>query len=272
MDQVFSYSKSFYGFLISSAIDIVVAIVIFVIGYVVAKAVRTFIRKRFDKSKKLDVTLKPITSSLAFYAILVLSAIAASGRLGIEITSLIALVGAAGLAVGLALQGTLQNVAAGFMILILRPFKAGDYIEGGGTAGTVEAIELFSTTLKTAQGLYVYVPSSQLFNTCITNYTRNGIRRNEINFGISYSDDIGKAITTLKKLANSDSRVLADQEVVVYVTDLADSSVNLQLRCWTSVDDYWLANFDLREKGKVSLEKAGCSIPFPQRDIHMITK
>ncbi len=192
-------------------------------------------------------------------------------RLGIQTTSIIAVLGAAGLAIGLALQGTLQNIAAGIMLLILRPFKVGDYIDAGGTAGTVDEIGLFTTDMTTFDGIYLSVPNSSLWNTSILNYTRLPTRRLDIPVGIAYEDDVEKALSLLLEKLRTDSRVLADPEPQVMVTALGESSVDLNLRCWSLREDFWALRFDLNKNAKLWLDSAGISIPFPQRDVHLIS-
>ncbi|NDA15011.1 MAG: mechanosensitive ion channel family protein [Gammaproteobacteria bacterium] len=204
------------------------------------------------------------------YAIIAITLVAVLARLGIQTTSIIAVLGAAGLAIGLALQGTLQNIAAGIMLLILRPFKVGDYIDAGGTAGTVDEIGLFTTDMTTFDGIYLSVPNSALWNTSILNYTRLPTRRLDIPVGIAYEDDVEKAMALLLEKLRADSRVLSDPEPQVMVTALGESSVDLNLRCWSVREDFWALKFDLNKNSKLWLDAAGISIPFPQRDVHLI--
>jgi small conductance mechanosensitive channel len=195
--------------------------------------------------------------------------IAVLGLFGIETTSLIAVLGAAGLAVGLALQGTLSNFSAGVMLLVFRPFKVGDYVEVAGAAGSVQEVGIFSTVLHTPDNVKITIPNSSVYGDTIKNYSANDTRRNDLVIGISYGDDIARAIETIRQVLVSDSRVLADPEAVVAVVELADSSVNLVVRPWCAGGDYWPLRFDLTRKIKEELEAAGCSIPFPQRDLHL---
>jgi len=177
--------------------------------------------------------------------------------------------GAAGLAVGLALQGTLSSVASGVMLLIFRPFEVGDYIEAGGTAGSVEAIGLFVTTLNTPDNVKILVPNSAVYGQTIKNYAANDNRRNDMVVGISYDDNIATAVDTINKAIAADSRVLADPEPVIAVAELGDSSVNIVVRPWCKKEDYWGLRFDMMRTLKEQLEAAGCSIPYPQRDVHI---
>ena len=202
---------------------------------------------------------------------LVVVLVAALGIVGIQTASLLAVFGAAGLAVGLALQGTLSNFAAGVMLLLFRPFHVGHYIEAGGTAGSVVAIGLFVTTLNTPDNVQILVPNAAVWGGTIKNYAANETRRNDLTVGISYADDIGRAIKIVLDVLAADSRVLAEPASLVAVSELADSSVNLVVRPWCKSADYWAVRFDLLRLIKEALEQGGVSIPFPQRDVHIVS-
>jgi small conductance mechanosensitive channel len=247
---------------------VVGAIAILVIGWTVAKMIRGSVRKGLERAK-VDATLVPFISKLVYYLVLAFVLIAVLKGFGFETTSLIAVLGAAGLAVGLALQGTLSNFAAGVMILFFRPFRVGDFVDAGGTAGTVQEIGVFATTLHTPDNVRIVVPNSSVYGQTIKNFSANDTRRNDMVVGISYDDDIGKAMATIEEIMKADSRVLADPEPVIAVSELADSSVNLVVRPWCSKDDYWGLRFDLIRRFKEGLEAAGCSIPYPQTDVHL---
>jgi len=189
---------------------------------------------------------------------------------GVETTSIIAVLGAAGLAIGLALQGTLSNIAAGVMILILRPLKVDEFVEAGSVSGTVVEITLFTTLLKTPDGVFISAPNSQIWNSAIKNYSRNPTRRLDIKVGIAYDDDVDAALEFLKNLVASDERVLKDPEPMSFVANLGESSVDLMARGWVATSEFWPTFFDLTRKSKTELEAAGFSIPFPQRDLHVI--
>jgi small conductance mechanosensitive channel len=221
-----------------------------------------------DRQERIDPTLHGVLVSLVHYGILILVAVAALGQLGIQTTSVLAVIGAAGLAIGLALQGTLANIAAGIMLLWLRPFRAGDYIDAGGIAGTVKEVGLFATELHTWDGIYQFVPNNELWNKRVVNYSRLPMRLVEVKFGIAYSDDIETARRTLLKLAGSDQRIRQEPPPEVFVAALADSAVVLSLRAWAPNSDYWPVVRSLTERGKIELEGAGLTIPFPQRDLH----
>jgi len=247
---------------------VVGALVLFVVGLTVCKAVRRSVRKALEKSA-LDNTLVPFLSSLIYYMLLTFLILAVLSLFGIQTTSFIAVLGAAGLAIGLALQGTLGNFAAGVMLLIFRPFKIGDYIEAGGTAGTVQEIAIFSTTLHSPDNVRITVPNSGVYGSIVKNYSYNETRRNDMVFGISYNDDITKAVDVIQRALDGDDRVLKDPAAVIAVGELADSSVNLLVRPWCTGADYWGLRWDLTRKIKEDLEAAGCSIPYPQQDVYM---
>lgn len=218
---------------------------------------------------RVEPTLTTILTTVVRYGIMIVVGVAVLGQLGIQTTSILAALGAIGLAIGLALQGTLQNIAAGIMILWLRPFRVGDYIDTGATAGTVKDVGLFASELHSWDGIYQFVPNAQLWNVRITNFSRLPTRLVDLQFGVSYSDDLEKGQQALLDLARSDLRVLRDPAPIVFVHALGDSSVVLALRCWAATSDYWPVRRQLTERGKRVLEEAGLSIPFPQRDIHV---
>jgi small conductance mechanosensitive channel len=244
------------------------ALAIFIIGRWVSKGVRKLVERIMTKSK-VDHTLVTFTSNIAYIGLLAFVVIAALGQLGIQTTSFIAILGAAGLAVGLALQGSLSNFAAGFLLIIFRPFKVGDLVEAGGVFGVVEAIQIFTTQLKTADNKTVIVPNAKLTDDNIVNWTAKGTRRVDMVFGIGYDDDIDKARSLMADIISQDSRILKTPEPQISVSELADSSVNFVVRPWVKVEDYWGVYFDLTEKIKKAFDANGVSIPFPQRDIHV---
>lgn len=251
-------------------LQIIGALAILIIGWMIAGWVKNTVYKALSRIERMDDTLKPFIASVARYLILVFVLVGVLNQFGVETTSIIAVLGAAGLAVGLALQGTLSNVAAGVMLLLLRPFRAGDYVEAGSVAGTIKEIGLFATELTTPQGVCILAPNADMWGSAITNYSRNPTRRADISVGIAYGDDIDVARKALMDLMMGDERVNKDPEPVVFVTLLGDSSVNLQMRCWANNDVFWPLYFHLTEASKAAVENAGCSIPFPQRDVHMI--
>jgi small conductance mechanosensitive channel len=257
-----------YELLTVYGIKVIAAIAIFIVGRWVAKAIANFIKKMMTKSNT-DETLVKFVGSLSYIALLAFVIIAALNQLGIQTTSFIAILGAAGLAIGLALQGSLGNFAAGILMIIFKPFKVGDFIEGAGVAGTVEEIQIFTTQLKTPDNKTIIVPNAKMTGDNITNYTMKGTRRVDFVFGIGYEDDIDKARNVISEIIAGDSRVLKDPAPMVAVSELADSSVNFVARAWTSADDYWGFYFDTTEKVKKQFDAGGISIPYPQRDIHV---
>jgi small conductance mechanosensitive channel len=218
---------------------------------------------------RLDPTLVSFVTNLSYIALLAFVVIAALNQLGIQTASFIAILGAAGLAVGLALQGSLSNFAAGVLMLIFRPFKVGDYIEGAGVAGTVEEIQIFTTQLKTPDNKTIIIPNAKMTGDNIVNYSTKGTRRVDIVFGIGYADDIDKARQIILDVVGADTRVLKEPAPAVLLAELADSSVNFYTRVWANADDYWGVYFDTMEAVKKRFDAEGVSIPFPQRDVHI---
>jgi small conductance mechanosensitive channel len=249
-------------------IKVIAAIAVFVIGRWVAKGVSRIIERVMTK-KQVDVTLVSFVHNLSYVALLAFVIIAALNQLGIQTASFIAVIGAAGLAIGLALQGSLSNFAAGVLMIIFRPFKVGDFIEGAGVAGTVETIQIFTTQLKTPDNKTIIIPNSKISGDNIVNYSTKGTRRVDLVFGIGYTDDIDSARETIMTIITQDARVHKDPAPVVLVSELADSSVNLTLRAWSDVGDYWDIFFNTTEKVKKEFDAKGISIPFPQRDVHL---
>lgn len=247
------------------------ALALISVGWFAARWVRRVLRKALQRSR-MDETLIPFVVSLVHYGLLLFIGVAVLNTVGIQTASIVAVMGAAGLAVGLALQGTLSNFAAGVLLLLFRPFSKGDFIDAGGTSGTVDAIRLFTTTLNTADNVQVIIPNSNVWGQTIRNYAANPTRRVDLVVGVSYDDDIPTAIRVIQGVLSAESRVLADPAPIVAVDALADSSVNIIVRPWCSKDDYWQLRWDLLQRLKTELEAAGCSIPFPQRDVHVYQK
>jgi len=244
------------------------ALAVLILGRFACGVARKAVRRGME-SRGVDASLVPFTSNLVYFVLLAAVVIAVLGLFGIETTSLIAVLGAGGLAIGLALQGTLANFSSGVMLLLFRPFRVGDYIEAGGAAGTVDEIGVFSTTLNTPDNVRIIVPNSGIFGTTIKNFSSNDTRRNDIVLGISYDDDIANAIAVVNAVLGKDSRILSDPEPTVAVSELSDSSVNLVVRPWCQKEDYWSLRYDLIRRFKEELEQGGCSIPYPQRDVHL---
>jgi small conductance mechanosensitive channel len=272
VQQMFSntpeWMKTAETMLTTFGLKIVAALLIFFVGRWIAKKVQTGLEKGMLKSH-VDPVLVTFTVNMTFAAVMVFVVLAALGQLGVQTTSFIAVLGAAGLAVGLALQGSLSNFASGVMIIIFRPFKIDDYVEGGGVSGTVKAIHIFTTTLTTPDNKRVIVPNSKMMGDNITNYSAEGTRRVDLTASISYGDSMDKAKTVLIDMLNKDARVLKDPAPFVGVLKMAESSVDFAVRPWVKVGDYWAVFFDLNEAIKKRFDAEGLSIPFPQRDVHI---
>ncbi|MEJ2040690.1 MAG: mechanosensitive ion channel [Desulfosarcinaceae bacterium] len=247
---------------------VIAAIAILVIGRWVAMGIRNMVRKMV-RHKRVDETVIDFIANLTYIGLLAFVVLAALGQLGIQTTSFIAVLGAAGLAVGLALQGSLANFAAGFLMIIFKPFKVGDYIEGGGAAGTVEHIEIFTTTLKSPDNKTIIIPNAKLTGDNIINWTVKGTRRVDMAFGIGYGDDIDKAKGIIQGILDADDRILKDPPPQIALSELADSSVNFVVRPWVKAGDYWAVHFDTLEKVKKAFDANQVNIPFPQRDVHI---
>ena len=250
-------------------LDVIGAIAILVIGWLLSGWARRAVDRGLSKFDKFDVTLRTFFASLAKYLVIIITVVAVLNQFGVQTASLIAVLGAAGLAIGLALQGTLSNVAAGVMLLIFRPFRVGDFIEAGGISGTVKAVTLFVTELATPDNVHIVAPNAQLWGTAVKNYSFHPTRRVDFVLGIAYEDSMDQAITAVRAVIDADSRALKDPEPMVVVSELADSSVNLTIRIWVNAADYWPLKFDLTKAFKERLDAEGISIPYPQRSVHM---
>lgn len=250
------------------SLSVVGALILLVVGYIAAGLVERSVYAAGGGIRGLDETLRRFFSRTARYGVLVLVIVMVLSQFGVQTASIIAALGAAGLAIGLALQGTLQNVAAGIMLLVLRPFRVGEYIDAKGVAGTIVEIGLFATQLRTYNGLFVLAPNSELWNSPVTNFSRNATRMEDIAIGIGYGDDIELARKSMLDLANADQRVLADPAPKAYVAELGDNAVVVNLRYWTKSPDWFDTARDLTKAAKLAFDAKGISIPFPQRDVH----
>jgi len=249
------------------ALNFAMAIVIFIVGRFIAKILTNLFKKILDRSE-IDETLKIFLGNVIYGLLLIVVVLAALNKLGVETTSFVAILAALGLAVGLAFQSTLSNISAGVMIVIFRPISIGDFVEAGGVAGTIEEINLFNTVMKTPDNKVIIVANSNVIGGNITNYSKKDTRRVDFVFGIGYDDDLKLAKETLTEIVTQDSRVLKDPAPFVAVKELADSSVNFVVRVWVKSPDYWDVNFETIEKVKLTFDKKGISIPYPQMDIH----
>ena len=251
-------------------LKVIAAIAIFIIGRWIAKGVRVGVRRMMQKTD-VDPIIIGFVGSITYIALLAFVIIAALGQLGIQTTSFIAILGAAGLAIGLALQGSLANFAAGFLMIIFRPFKVGDFIEGAGVAGVVEAIQIFTTTMKTGDNKTIIIPNAKLSGDNIINYSAKPTRRVDMTVGVAYDADLSIVRDVLKDIISKESRIHASPEPLIAVAELADSSVNFVVRVWTDTADYWGVMFEMNETIKNRFDAEGIGIPFPQRDLHIVS-
>ena len=249
-------------------IDLVIAFLIFFVGRIVIGFIVRAMSATMEKNG-VEKTLETFISNLVRTVLLIVVIIAAIGQVGIQTTSFIAVFGAAGLAIGLSLQGSLSNFASGVLIVLFRPYKVGDFVEAAGISGSVEQVQILTTIFKTGDNKQVIVPNSQIMDSIITNYSANDTRRVDMVVGVSYDDDIDKVRTTLQEIISADARVLDDPAPLIAVSELADSSVNFIVRPWCATSDYWDLMRDLTETIKKRFDKEGISFPYPQQDVHV---
>ncbi len=250
------------------SINLVTAIAIFYFGRMIVGLVMRGLKKMMQ-AQDVDVTLQTFVGNLVRMVLLIFVIIAAISALGIQTTSFIAIIGAAGLAVGLALQGSLANFASGVLIVLFRPYKVGDFVEAAGISGSVEEVQILTTVLKTGDNKKVIVPNGQIMDSVITNYSANDQRRIDMVIGVSYDDDLDKVRSTIEQLVAADDRILGDPACTIAVSELADSSVNFVVRPWVKTADYWSVLFSLTEAIKKRFDKEDISFPFPQQDVHL---
>ncbi|MGM0565480.1 MAG: mechanosensitive ion channel family protein [Bacteroidota bacterium] len=268
MDDPQRYLDYIYDWLVSNGINFLTGILFLVIGlWLVGIITRSF--AKIMEKRDLNPSLRPFLKSVLNIALKIMLVISVMSMVGIQMTSFIAILGAAGLAVGLALSGTLQNFAGGVILLILKPFKVGDYITAGSHSGTVYEIHIFNTILKTPDNKTIILPNGSIANNSIVNFSEEPTRRIDLEFGIGYGDDIDKAKSILWEIIRHDERVLTDPEAMVAVKELANSSVNFAVRVWVKAENYWPFFWDIHEKVKKSFDANGVSIPFPQTDVHL---
>lgn len=251
-----------YGF------KLLMAIVVFYVGKFIAKKLANFLGKTLA-ARGIDTTVTTFVQNLAYYGMFAMVMVAALGQLGIKTASFVAILGAAGLAIGFALQGSLSNFAAGVLLIIFRPFKAGDFVEAAGASGVVREVSIFTTTLTTGDNKTVIVANGSIFDSNIVNYSTQPERRIDLVVGVGYGANLDQVKTELMTIVQADDRVLKNKEVTIGVSELADSSVNLVVRPWVKTGDYWPTNFALLENIKKRFDEVGIEIPFPQMDVHM---
>ena len=269
MEDVNKYADMVQALAAAYGLKIIAAIVIFIIGKWLSGVLSRTVGKAMERAKAEQVLVKFVVN-LAYAALLVFVVLAALAQLGIQTTSFIAIIGAAGLAIALALQGFLSNFAAGVMLIIFRPFKVGDFIEAAGTAGSVEEIMIFSTKLKSPDNKQLFVPNGSILAGTIVNYSARNQRRVDLVFGCGYGDDIKKAKALLEAIVKENALVLDEPAPTIGVLELGDSSVNFAVRPWVATPDYWDVHFQITEEVKQRFDEAGISIPFPQRDVHLV--
>ena len=268
VDKMEGLINTLNDLVVKYGLKILVAVITLIIGLWIIKAFTRALRKNMEK-RDVDATLRQFLGSLLNMILKVLLVITVISMIGIEMTSFVAILAAAGFAIGMALSGTLQNFAGGVMLVIFKPFKVGDFIDAQGYMGTVKSIQIFNTVLKTPDNKTIIIPNGGLSTGSMTNFSTEPTRRVDFTFGIGYGDDIDKAKSVIAGLIKADKRVHADPEPFIAVSELADSSVNIVTRVWVDSADYWGVFFDLTENVKKSFDKEGISIPFPQRDVHI---
>lgn len=268
-NEIYEFLTSISDLLVQYAFSVLGAILLLIGGFVIAGMVKRWVTGLMNKADHVDPTVISFVANMARYAVLIIAFIAVLGQFGVQTASILAALGAAGLAIGLALQGTLQNIAAGLMLLFLRPFKVGEYVDAGDVSGTINEIGIFATRLTTVDGLYVLAPNSTLWNTPVKNYTRHDSRRNDLVIGIGYEDDIALAEKLMMEAAQNDERVLSSPEPRTFVSELGDSAVSVTLRYWTATPDFFFTGKELTKSLKLEFDKNEIAIPYPQRDLHV---
>lgn len=254
---------------VDNALSLLTAIIVLIVGWNLANLLSRQVRNLLPHTKRIDQTIAPLISEVVRYLVIVVTIVIVLGQFGVQTASILAVLGAVGLAVALALQGTLSNIAAGVMIIWLRPFNVGEYVDGEGIAGTIVEIGLFATRMRTYDGIYVFAPNSRLWNAKITNYTREPRRMIETRVGISYDSDLAEARRVLIDIASKDERVLPEPAPFVFVAALGASSVDIVMRSWVKSADWWQTNVDFQERAKLGLDAAGVEIPYGKLDVQI---
>ena len=267
-----SYLKEFESLMplvIEYGMDILGAVIVLILGWAAAGWFSSKARRAAERSGKIDDTLTPLISKVVRFLVLIITVLAVLNQFGVQTASVIAILSAAGLAIGLALQGTLTNIASGIVILILRPFQVGDVVDIGGTKGVVDEVGLFTTNMHTFNNVAITMPNSKVWGNTITNFTTNDTRRIDLVIGIGYDDSMDKAIDLLEEIVKADERVLPEPEPMIKVSNLGASSVDIVVRPWVKSTDYIQTQFDLTKRIKERFDEEGVSFPFPQRDVHL---
>jgi len=261
-------NTDFVGILTTAATSLVIALVIFVVGKWVAKWARNTLKRLLNK-REVDAVLVDFLGTIVYTLIIIAAVIAAVDSLGVPATSFLAILGAAGLAIGLALKDSLSNFASGVMLVLFRPFTKGDFVDAGGILGTVDKIDLVSTVLTTPDNKQIIVPNALMYTSAITNYSAHDTRRVDMVIGVGYGDDLKLAAEVMARVCSEHPKVLAEPATKIFINNLGDSSVDFVVRPWVKSEDYWGVLAEILETSKVELEAAGCNIPFPQRDVHL---
>lgn len=269
MDQFNSLSDELTPYFVQYGMEVIGAILILIVGLVAAKWLGKRVEKHMDKSERFDATVTPIFAKAVKILVIAVTILAVLNKFGVETASLIAVLGTIGLAIGLALQGTLSNIASGIMLLVLRPFNVGDTVDIGSTSGVVDEIGLFVTEMHTFDNVAITMPNSKVWGTEIKNYSQNNTRRVDMEFGIAYDDDMDKAMAVVKEVLEADERVLAEPEPLIAVSNLGDSAIGIRVRPWTETSNVWPLRYALTKRIKERFDEEDISFPFPQRDVHL---
>jgi small conductance mechanosensitive channel len=269
MDQINSVTEELTVMFVDYGLEVIGAIAILIIGLWIAKLLGRRVERALQRSEKFDDTVTPLFAKATRILIIAVTVLAVLNQFGVQTASLIAVLGTIGLAIGLALQGTLSNIASGIMLLILRPFNVGDVVDIGSTSGVVDEIGLFVTEMHTFDNVAITMPNSKVWGNEIKNYTHNNTRRVDMEFGIAYDDDMDKAMKIVNEVLDGDERVLAEPEPLVAISALGDSSVNIRVRPWTETPNVWPLRYDITKRIKERFDEEDISFPFPQRDIHL---
>lgn len=269
MDQINSLSDELMPFIVGYGLEIIGAVAILIVGLIAAKWLSKRAERYMDRSERVDPTLKPLLAKTVRIIVIIVTILAVLSQFGVETASFIAVLGTIGLAIGLALQGTLSNIASGIMLLLLRPFNVGDAVDIGNTSGVIDEIGLFATEMHTYDNVAITMPNSRVWGNEIKNYSQNNTRRVDMEYGIAYDDDIDKAMRLIKEVLNADERVLDEPEPLIAVSNLGDNAVSIRVRPWTATENAWPLRYDLTKRIKERFDEEDISFPFPQRDVHL---
>jgi small conductance mechanosensitive channel len=269
MEPINSISEQLKPLFVEYGLEVIGAVAILILGMVAAKWLSKRAKRYMDRSERFDQTLTPLLTKTVYILVIVVTVLAVLNQFGVETASLIAVLGTIGLAIGLALQGTLSNIASGIMLLVLRPFNVGDTVDIGNTSGVVDEIGLFVTEMHTFDNVAITMPNSRIWGNEIKNYSQNDTRRVDMEFGIAYDDDMDKAMQIVQDVLDADDRVLAEPESLIAVSNLGDNAVSIRVRPWTQTENVWPLRYDLTKRIKERFDEEDISFPFPQRDVHL---